>query len=122
MGVEVRMPLSCPPPRARDLALAQLRRDGWRASAEQGSHVDRSTSAIRLERGSIGRSVLLGGLAGRRQHLVLRVEVRPQAHGSLVVCSWSETSPRALGGILGQRRAEREMRRTIEDLSRALGR
>jgi hypothetical protein len=136
---EVRILLACAPARAREKALAQLRREGWRvredpadsarsADSADGPNGTRGPDAAdqpvppaHLERGSLGRSVLLGGLARRGQHLALRVDVLPRPTGSVVVCSWSDVSPRALGGILGKRRAEREMRRTTEALSRALG-
>ena len=37
-----------------------------------------------------------------------------------MVCSWSDASPRALGGILGERRARRTMDATTRGLRTAL--
>lgn len=147
----------CAPERAVELVDAALRAAGWReverdggeplGDARDGEGRDsggRDGGGSRglvgisrvFERGRLGRSVLLGGLAGGGQHLEMRVDVRlsddgasgaaPTAAGaaparSEVRCSWSDASPRALGGILGERRARRTMDSTTRSLRVALG-
>lgn len=136
----------CAPERTVELVEAALRAAGWREverddgepkgdTRDGGSRGLVGISRV-FERGRLGRSVLLGGLAGGGQHLEMRVDVRPSDDGasgaaptaagaaparSEVRCSWSDASPRALGGILGERRARRTMDSTTRSLRVALG-
>ncbi|UQN29541.1 hypothetical protein [Brachybacterium kimchii] len=135
----------CAPERAVELVDAPLRAAGWREVERDGEEPKGDTrgggsrgpvgvSQV-FERGRLGRSVLMGGLAGGGQHLEMRVDVRPSDDGasgaaptaagaaparSEVRCSWSDASPRALGGILGERRARRTMDSTTRSLRVAL--
>jgi hypothetical protein len=125
----------CTPDRAMELIAEHLHAAGWREVEQRADgHSDhrRGTSDLSrwFERGRLGRSVLLGGLAGGGQHLQMRVDGRSSAAAPSrsasswatgeVVCSWSDASPRALGGILGERRARRTMGSTTRGLRAAL--
>lgn len=134
----------CAPERALALIAEHLHASGWRGIEQRaddrgdslrtdgrGEGRRRSADLSRwFERGRLGRSVLLGGLAGGGQHLQMRVEARSSASapshsgtsGAIgeVVCSWSDASPRALGGIVGERRARRTMDATTRGLRTAL--
>ncbi|MFE5777123.1 hypothetical protein [Brachybacterium sp. NPDC056505] len=135
----------CAPERAVELVDAALRAAGWREVERDGGEPlgdargggSRGPVGISrvFERGRLGRSVLMGGLAGGGQHLEMRIDVRPSDDGasgaaptaagaaparSEVHCSWSDASPRALGGILGERRARRTMDSTTRSLRVAL--
>lgn len=139
------------PEGAFELVAAALRAAGWREVERDGGEPkgdarggggrdgggSRGPVGISrvFERGRLGRSVLMGGLAGGGQHLEMRIDVRPSDDGASgaaptgagaapasceVRCSWSDASPRALGGILGERRARRTMASTARSLRVAL--
>lgn len=125
-GRALRFPLACDTGSARALVDAVLRERGWRGER-------RADGAVVYERGSLRATILLGALAGAVMHLTLVVHVRSdggtgedaqgedqgqsQAQGRAgarrrsgerctVVLEPGRRPGRALGGVLGARRAE----------------
>lgn len=84
---------------------------GWTLAREDGPRID-------YERGSRGRTILLGALAGGAFHLTAQLEVREGDHATDVVYRWGPGAGLVLGGTLGRQRAERVHRETAGALQR----
>ena len=98
-GSAARFVLTCDTGSARALVDAVLRERGWRSER-------RADGALVYERGSLRATILLGALAGAAMHLTLVVHVRSDGERCTVVLEPGRRPGRALGGVLGARRAE----------------
>lgn len=80
----------------------------------------REDGSIAYERGSRGRTVLLGALAGRRFFLTGIIETREDAHTTDVIYRWGPSEGLALGGTMGRQRAGRAHAETADALQKHL--
>lgn len=92
--------------RIREVALAC----GWRPMGPRAGGV------IAFERGSLGRTVGLGVLAGKGFHLSFGVGIEEAPEGTWIRYRPGAGEGAVLGGILGHRRAAREHDRTVAAL------
>ena len=83
---------------------------GWRVH-------EASPGSLDVETGSLGRTLLLGALAGRRFHVRGRLELAEDAGGVRIRYRWGGTSGRALGGAVGAARAGRLHAETADALA-----
>ena len=82
---------------------------GWRVHEASPGRLD-------VETGSLGRTLLLGALAGRRFHVRGRLELAEDAGGVRIRYRWGATVGRALGGAVGWSRAARLHAETADAL------
>ncbi|MEE1650797.1 hypothetical protein V1260_08315 [Brachybacterium sp. J144] len=82
---------------------------GWTLAREDGTRID-------YERGSRGRTILLGALAGGAFHLTAQLEVREGDHATDVVYRWGPGAGLVLGGTMGRQRAMRVHGETAQAL------
>lgn len=80
----------------------------------------REDGSIAYERGSRGRTVLLGALAGGRFFLTGIIETREDAHTTDVIYRWGPSEGLALGGTMGRQRAGRAHAETADALQKHL--
>ncbi|MCS6712065.1 hypothetical protein JSY14_08550 [Brachybacterium sp. EF45031] len=125
----VRLSLALPPAEAVRAVRDRLGPLGWRVR-EMPSPVDSddASTTVRLERGRRGLTVLVGALAGRHMAASAQIVLRPAGAGTLPCGSGSSAavttlhylpdSGRALGGLLGERRAQRWHTEAVEALRR----
>lgn len=92
--------------RIRDVVLAE----GWRPGAPPAD------GALGFERGSLGRTVLLGVLAGKNFHLSLRITLEGSPEGTRIRYRPGPSEGGVLGGILGARLAQRQHESTLAAL------
>lgn len=97
--------------RARIAALVAER--GWRVTDATGEE-------LLLERGSRGRTIVLGSLAGRAFYLSARMGTRAGEGGTLVEHRWGAGAGLVLGGTLGRARAARAHAELSQALEAAL--
>lgn len=97
--------------RARIAALVAER--GWRVTDAPGEE-------LLLERGSRGRTIVLGSLAGRAFYLSARIGTRAGEGGTLVEHRWGAGAGLVLGGTLGRARAARAHAELSQELEAAL--
>ncbi|MGY5765458.1 hypothetical protein ACXET9_09660 [Brachybacterium sp. DNPG3] len=133
------------PEAVRTALMAVLQEDGWRIAEEQpddrgdqggrGDQGDRATDdavdppralTLRIERGSLRRTVLLGALAGRAFHLTATITLRPgsgaDASRTELVHRWGGRAGGSLGGVVGRATAVRRHEATAALIEQRLGR
>lgn len=80
----------------------------------------RPDGRLEYERGSLRRTILLGGLAGRRFFLTAQIEIREGNRTVDIRYRWGADVGAVLGGILGRDRAARAHEQTAAALEKQL--
>lgn len=99
----------------REEVAALLREQGWRVQ-DPGPGED-----LVIERGSRGRTIVLGSLAGSAFYLSGRVGVREGDGGAIVEHRWGPGAGLVLGGTLGRARAGRAHAELADAIEQAFG-